>query len=199
MRLAAAQLALEDKEAARRSLLLVSQDPDVGAQALALLSGLWLARTLAPERFPQVSAWLPRATFAAAVVLLFLPFPIHNDEARPVRALDAALRATSPEREAVPFYGAVHVFTRGDFHFHIGRDVERFDSIEAAAGLPILAASRRRAPELRAAGWRPLEAGWHWRAFAAPRAPEQAGTHAPPQARDHAVTSPMAPESRRLE
>jgi len=40
MRLAAAQLALEDKEAARRSLLLVSQDPDVGAQALALLSEL---------------------------------------------------------------------------------------------------------------------------------------------------------------
>ncbi|MGI9590450.1 MAG: ArnT family glycosyltransferase [Myxococcota bacterium] len=154
---------------------------------LALLSGLWLARTLAPERFPQVSAWLPRATFAAAVVLLFLPFPIHNDEARPVRALDAALRATSPEREAVPFYGEVHVFTRGDFHFHIGRDVERFASIEAAAGLPILVASRWRAAELRAAGWRPLASGWQWQAFAAP------------QARDHAVTSPMAPESRRLE
>ena len=43
MRLAATQLALEDKEAARRSLLLVSQDPDVGAQAQAMLSELSLA------------------------------------------------------------------------------------------------------------------------------------------------------------
>ncbi len=38
--LAAAQLALEDREAARRSLLLVSQDADVGAQARAMLSEL---------------------------------------------------------------------------------------------------------------------------------------------------------------
>jgi clan AA aspartic protease (TIGR02281 family) len=43
MGLAATQLALEDKEAARRSLLLVSQDPGVGAQARALLSELDLA------------------------------------------------------------------------------------------------------------------------------------------------------------
>ena len=41
--LATAQLALEDKEAARRSLLLVSQDPDVGAQAQAMLSELSIA------------------------------------------------------------------------------------------------------------------------------------------------------------
>jgi len=41
--LATAQLALEDREAARRSLLLVSQDPDVGAQAQAMLSELSIA------------------------------------------------------------------------------------------------------------------------------------------------------------
>jgi len=40
MGLAATQLALDDREAARRSLLLVSQDPDVGAQAQAMLSEL---------------------------------------------------------------------------------------------------------------------------------------------------------------
>ena len=38
--LAVAQLALDDKEAARRSLRLVSQDADVGAQAQAMLSEL---------------------------------------------------------------------------------------------------------------------------------------------------------------
>ena len=43
MGLAAAQLALDDKAAARRSLLLVSQDADVGAQAQALLSELSIA------------------------------------------------------------------------------------------------------------------------------------------------------------
>ena len=43
MGLAAAQLALDDKAAARRSLLLVSQDADVGAQAQALLSELSVA------------------------------------------------------------------------------------------------------------------------------------------------------------
>lgn len=43
MKLAAAQLALDDKAAARRSLLLVSQDPDVGAQAQVLLAELDLA------------------------------------------------------------------------------------------------------------------------------------------------------------
>ena len=42
MGLAATQLALDDKEAARRSLLLVSQDPDVGAQAQAMLAELGL-------------------------------------------------------------------------------------------------------------------------------------------------------------
>ncbi|MEN8206795.1 MAG: aspartyl protease family protein [Pseudomonadota bacterium] len=43
MGLAATQLALDDKEAARRSLLLVSQDPGVGAQAQAMLSELSLS------------------------------------------------------------------------------------------------------------------------------------------------------------
>ena len=43
MGLAAMQLALDDKEAARRSLLLVSQDLDVGAQAQAMLSELSIA------------------------------------------------------------------------------------------------------------------------------------------------------------
>lgn len=50
--LAVTQLALDDKEAARRSLLLVSQDPDVGAQAQAMLSELSLALA---EAEPQVS------------------------------------------------------------------------------------------------------------------------------------------------
>lgn len=43
MGLASAQLALDDKEAARRSLLLVAQDPNVGAQAQAILSELSVA------------------------------------------------------------------------------------------------------------------------------------------------------------
>jgi clan AA aspartic protease (TIGR02281 family) len=43
MGLAATQLALDDKEAARRSLQLVAQDPDVGAQARAMLSELSIA------------------------------------------------------------------------------------------------------------------------------------------------------------
>ena len=43
MGLAAAQLALDDTEAARRSLLLVTQDPDVGAQAQSMLSELSVA------------------------------------------------------------------------------------------------------------------------------------------------------------
>lgn len=154
---------------------------------LALLSGVWLARSLDVSRFDQISSWLPRATFAAALVLLFLPFPIHNDEARPVRALDAALLATTPEREAVPFYGSVHLFTRGDFHFHIDRDVETFPSLEAAADLPLLVASSQTAAELRAAGWIPIAEGWQWQAFVAPRV------------QVHAEKSPSTPDSRRLE
>jgi len=43
--LASTQLALDDKEAARRSLLLIAEDPDVGAQAQAMLSELSLAYT----------------------------------------------------------------------------------------------------------------------------------------------------------
>jgi hypothetical protein len=43
MGLSAAQLALDDREAAYRSLLLVSNDPDVGSQAQALLAELDLA------------------------------------------------------------------------------------------------------------------------------------------------------------
>lgn len=54
--LAAAQLALDDKEAARRSLLLVSQDPDVGAQAQAMLSEITIALAEMHDIEPQVSA-----------------------------------------------------------------------------------------------------------------------------------------------
>ena len=43
MGLATMQLALDDKEAARRSLLLIAQDPDVGAQAQRMLSELSIA------------------------------------------------------------------------------------------------------------------------------------------------------------
>jgi clan AA aspartic protease (TIGR02281 family) len=53
MGLAAAQLALEDNEAARRSLLLVSQDPDVGAQAQTMLSELSLASAELQDTEPQ--------------------------------------------------------------------------------------------------------------------------------------------------
>jgi clan AA aspartic protease (TIGR02281 family) len=56
MGLAATQLALDDKEAARRSLLLISQDPDVGAQAQAMLSELTVALAGMPDTEPQVSA-----------------------------------------------------------------------------------------------------------------------------------------------
>jgi clan AA aspartic protease (TIGR02281 family) len=56
MGLAATQLALDDKEAARRSLLLVSQDPDVGAQAQALLSELSIAVAGMQEADPWDSA-----------------------------------------------------------------------------------------------------------------------------------------------
>ena len=52
--LAAAQLALDDKEAARRSLLLVSQDADVGAQAQAMLSELTIALAEVHDTTPQV-------------------------------------------------------------------------------------------------------------------------------------------------
>ena len=56
MGLAATQLALDDKEAARRSLLLVSQDPDVGAQAQAMLSELSIALAGMQETDPWDSA-----------------------------------------------------------------------------------------------------------------------------------------------
>jgi clan AA aspartic protease (TIGR02281 family) len=53
MGLADAQLALENKEAARRSLLLVAQDPDVGAQAQAMLSELSISLVNPHETEPQ--------------------------------------------------------------------------------------------------------------------------------------------------
>jgi clan AA aspartic protease (TIGR02281 family) len=56
MGLAAAQLALDDNEAARRSLLLVSQDPEVGAQAQTMLSELSLAPAELQDTEPQDSA-----------------------------------------------------------------------------------------------------------------------------------------------
>ena len=54
--LASAQLALDDKEAARRSLLLVSQDPDVGAQAQVMLSEITIALADRQDTESQVSA-----------------------------------------------------------------------------------------------------------------------------------------------
>ncbi len=54
--LAASQLVLEDKDAARRSLLLVLQDPDVGAQAQAMLDELTIAVAGIDGTSPQVSA-----------------------------------------------------------------------------------------------------------------------------------------------
>jgi len=53
MGLAATQLALDDNDAARRSLLLVSQDPDVGAQAQAMLSKLGIATAGLQDTEPQ--------------------------------------------------------------------------------------------------------------------------------------------------
>ncbi|MDT8283711.1 MAG: retropepsin-like aspartic protease, partial [Gammaproteobacteria bacterium] len=53
--LASAQLALDDKEAARRSLLLVTLDPDVGAQAQAMLSQLTIALAESHDAEPPVS------------------------------------------------------------------------------------------------------------------------------------------------
>jgi clan AA aspartic protease (TIGR02281 family) len=56
MGLAAAQLALDDKQAARRSLLLVSQDPDVGEQAQAMLAELSIALVGMQDVEPRESA-----------------------------------------------------------------------------------------------------------------------------------------------
>jgi len=56
MGLATTQLALDDKEAARRSLLLVSQDPDVGAQAQMMLSELSIALVGVQDTDPWDSA-----------------------------------------------------------------------------------------------------------------------------------------------
>jgi clan AA aspartic protease (TIGR02281 family) len=55
IQLAGAQLALEDREAALRSLVLVSQDPDVGAQAQIMLAELTIAMRDAPDILPQVA------------------------------------------------------------------------------------------------------------------------------------------------
>ena len=67
MGLAAAQLALDDKEAARRSLLLVSQDPDVGAQAQAMLSELSIALAGTQE----AESWDPAMAIGG--------IPLHRD------------------------------------------------------------------------------------------------------------------------
>ncbi|GMQ89014.1 MAG: hypothetical protein BMS9Abin09_0458 [Gammaproteobacteria bacterium] len=55
MGLAATQLALDDKEAARRSFLLVSEDPDVGAQAQAMLAELGTALADTRDTAPRGS------------------------------------------------------------------------------------------------------------------------------------------------
>ncbi|MGB5443250.1 MAG: retropepsin-like aspartic protease [Gammaproteobacteria bacterium] len=52
MELAAAQLALDDKQAARRSLLLVAQDPDVGEQAQAMIAELSIALAVMQDMEP---------------------------------------------------------------------------------------------------------------------------------------------------
>jgi len=78
MGLAATQLALEDKEAARRSLLLVAEDPDVGAQAQTMLAELDLALADIQNAEPQ--------DFATEVI----DIPLHRSgnnfivDARPV-------------------------------------------------------------------------------------------------------------------
>ena len=54
--LAASQIALEDKEAARRSLLLVLQDPDVGAQAQVMLAELTIASPGIDDTRPRDSS-----------------------------------------------------------------------------------------------------------------------------------------------
>jgi clan AA aspartic protease (TIGR02281 family) len=80
MGLAAAQLALDDKEAARRSLLLVSQDPDVGAQAQAMLSALSIALAGTTQ---EAALWDPAAAMGG--------IPLHRSgnhfivDARPAR------------------------------------------------------------------------------------------------------------------
>ncbi|RKZ64851.1 MAG: hypothetical protein DRQ44_08830 [Gammaproteobacteria bacterium] len=51
--LAASQLALNDKEAARRSLLLISEDADVGAQAQSMLSEITIALVEMHNAEPQ--------------------------------------------------------------------------------------------------------------------------------------------------
>ena len=53
--LAASQLALDDKEAARRSLLLISEDTDVGAQAQSMLSEITVALVEMHSTEPQAS------------------------------------------------------------------------------------------------------------------------------------------------
>jgi clan AA aspartic protease (TIGR02281 family) len=53
--LAASQLALDDKEAARRSLLLISEDTDVGAQAQSMLSEITIALVEINNTEPQAS------------------------------------------------------------------------------------------------------------------------------------------------
>ncbi len=56
MELATVQLTVGDKEAARRSLLLITQDPDVGARAQIMLAGLSPASIEPQSPEPQVSA-----------------------------------------------------------------------------------------------------------------------------------------------
>lgn len=56
MGLAGAQLSLDNKAAARRSLLLVSQDPDVGAQAQAMLSEITITLAKLHDTEPQAPA-----------------------------------------------------------------------------------------------------------------------------------------------
>jgi clan AA aspartic protease (TIGR02281 family) len=80
MGLATTQLALEDKAAARRSLLLVSQDPGVGAQAQALLS----------ELDPALTEMQDAASWDATAEVVGIPLHRSGNhfivDARPARA-----------------------------------------------------------------------------------------------------------------
>lgn len=139
---------------------------------LALLAGVWLARTLAPARFAQLAAWLPRLALAAALVLLCLPVPVHRDQVALARELDADLRLLSPDVQEVPVYRDVSELARAEFYFHLDRNVRVYEDLDAivAAGHQLIVTDDALVPELEAAGWRlHLFGEWRWRGMLAPQ------------------------------
>jgi 4-amino-4-deoxy-L-arabinose transferase-like glycosyltransferase len=140
--------------------------------ALALLSGVWLGRALAPERFAQLSRWLPRLAITAALVLLCLPVPVHEDEARLSRELDAALSALAPGIREIPVYREVNGLARAEFYFHLDRPLRIYEdrAALAAGAFPLIVTDDDLVKELEADGWRlHLIGGWRWRALLAPQ------------------------------